>query len=151
MADLAREGDEDAQVRWFIAQRIAEERLKVIKSLNDIVIDPASSSKERGEAENKAVTLVQGWLRDTGNSVVKNVLRVRAPSNASTNLASAGTGARAANGSASATPAAAGAAAPAAPTAQAASQLLLRLRKAPPQHRRVRRRPLLQQPPHRLR
>lgn len=96
MADLAREGDEDAQVKWFIAQRIAEERLKVIKSLNDIVIDPASSSKERGEAENKAVTLVQGWLRDTGNSVVKNVVLVRAPSNVSTNPASAGSGAAAA-------------------------------------------------------
>jgi hypothetical protein len=121
MDSLASHGDERKQVQWFIAQRIAEERLKVIKSLAAIVTDPNSSAQEINEAEKKAVTLVQGWLRDTGNSVVKNVLRVRAPSNASTNLASAGTGARAANGSASATPAAAGAAAPAAPTAQAAS------------------------------
>lgn len=121
MDDLETHGDESAQVQWFITQRTGE-RLNLIKSLADIVADLGSTLDEKTAAEDKAVALVKGWLLDARNSVVADVFSVRAPSNVSTNPASAGSGAPAANGSASATPAAAAAAAtPAAPATPAAA------------------------------
>jgi hypothetical protein len=112
MDSLESQGDEAAQVRWFTDKNLANDRLAVIKSLADIVADTAVAAQERAAAEQKAVALVQGWLRDQRNTMTADVFRVPVPQKPAKNPPSAGNGSAAAGQSAPATSAAAAGATP---------------------------------------